>query len=732
MELKRLTAAFGALDNRTIVFDKGFNLIPAPNESGKSTWCAFLRTMLYGLPTRDRGPDADKNRYAPWSGIPMEGSMDLIRDGQKLTISRRTRPGGAPMGTFSAVYTGTADPVPDLDSASCGQLLTGVPREVYERSAFIAQSSMAVGQTAELERRITALITSGQEDTSYTETAEQLKRYLSRRRYNKTGLLPAAEEEIAALERQLRQSEALQQQITQAQAAIPALEQQERSLTEELMRRQRYVNAEYRQHLDAAKKDLDAAVLRTALLRQETATLPPRSELAALKSSAGNVQVNRLTMDSLRRRLDLREQETAAAQAEADTFPLFAGLTAEEARQKAQADQDTCRLCRRRRKWAKVPLLLSLILLLATALPALFRRPLPLPLTLAGSALFLLTLAIGVYLDVRSTRTLRSLITAYGAENFTRQSEAYAAAYELLTDCRQREQEVRARLESLSQAMEQTEAEVMEAACRLTPQVSTLAEAARAIDQAIARWSRLSEAQQQQALLTARCEALSSAAEEPDDAEIQAQAALRAQLEAVRQDLDSQRRTLSAAQGQLQLTGAAEPLRSALEEKHRQRRALQQEYDAAALALEALTEANATLQNRFAPALGKKSAKYFAKLTDGKYNTVLLNRSLEAEAQEAGTSTPRPFRQLSRGAIDQLYLAVRLAICDLVLPEEQAAPLVLDDALAAFDEARMAAALDVLMETARHRQVLLFTCHQREGEYLKKAHPGQFHIVTIS
>ena len=69
---------------------------------------------------------------------------------------------------------------------------------------------------------------------------------------------------------------------------------------------------------------------------------------------------------------------------------------------------------------------------------------------------------------------------------------------------------------------------------------------------------------------------------------------------------------------------------------------------------------------------------------------------------------------LSQGAADQLYLAVRLAVCQLCLPGEDPAPLVLDDALVTFDDRRMALALDALAELDRERQILLFTCQHRE------------------
>ena len=75
-------------------------------------------------------------------------------------------------------------------------------------------------------------------------------------------------------------------------------------------------------------------------------------------------------------------------------------------------------------------------------------------------------------------------------------------------------------------------------------------------------------------------------------------------------------------------------------------------------------------------------------------------------------------RFLSAGAADQLYLAVRLAICDLVLPQENCVPIVLDDALTNFDDERCASALRYLKEAAQTRQILLFTCHSREADFL--------------
>ena len=80
MKIRSMTATFGKLDHARLELGDGLNLIYAPNEGGKSTWAAFWKAMLYGIDTRDRdkkGYLADKNRYQPWSGAPMESNTSL-------------------------------------------------------------------------------------------------------------------------------------------------------------------------------------------------------------------------------------------------------------------------------------------------------------------------------------------------------------------------------------------------------------------------------------------------------------------------------------------------------------------------------------------------------------------------------------------------------------------------------------------------------------------------------
>ena len=67
---------------------------------------------------------------------------------------------------------------------------------------------------------------------------------------------------------------------------------------------------------------------------------------------------------------------------------------------------------------------------------------------------------------------------------------------------------------------------------------------------------------------------------------------------------------------------------------------------------------------------------------------------------------------MSEGTCDQLYLALRLASLQLETSPRSELPLIIDDILVQFDDARAIAALRVLNQQAEKRQVIFFTHHE--------------------
>ena len=719
MEIHYLNATFGRLEQQELHLHPGLNLICAPNESGKSTWSAFIRTMLYGLSTRDRGPLADKNRYAPWSGAAMQGRMDLLADGRACTLLRNTRRANAPMGGFSCTYTGTATPVEGLTALNAGEQLLGVPREVFERSAFIGQNALAVQHDAELERRISALITTGEEDASYTESYERLKKQLNRRRSNRTtGQIPVLEREIDRVQETLREVDALQQQARQAQEETDALERraaalQRQATQQQAQQRQERVNA-YRDAVQAAED----AQRRADALTHAAAALPEDTALSLLEGQAAALPPELSALAEKRRAAEDTRRAAEDARAAWEAHPLYPDDAAALER---RADA----IVPEKAPFPFLPFFTGSLLVICAVLTVLFRNASPQRWIFAGMAalaaglttfsVFLRRRAIreGHALAARQRATLEEQIAEYLPlrQQAADDAEAARRAQALADDA---EETCRARLTALLVQVR-----------RFAPEAAGLSDAQTALAELRRRRSALTAAQQQAREAALYRDALRGQLTEaelsqpaatitPDTAEDVTEALAQAQ-----QALTEARRRYDTLLGRIRALDSSNDLTAQLSQKQEELARLQEEYDAIALAMTALEQANTTLQNRFSPALGARAAEIFAALTAGKYDKVLLSSDLSLSAEAAGDPMSRSIQQLSQGAADQLYLAVRLAICDMVLPAEKHVPLILDDALVTFDDDRLRAALDYLLSESKNRQILLFTCHDRERAYLQ-------------
>ena len=190
-----------------------------------------------------------------------------------------------------------------------------------------------------------------------------------------------------------------------------------------------------------------------------------------------------------------------------------------------------------------------------------------------------------------------------------------------------------------------------------------------------------------------------------------------ARLASVRRELEDVRSRLDVRRGRLEASGDPAELEARREALVAEIAGLERECAALDLAMDAMGRADEALRARFAPQIHRLAGEYLARLTGGRYDCVLLDRTMAVRVREAGGTVTRPAAALSSGTADQLYLAVRLAVSQTLLPPE--APLVLDDALLAFDDGRHGAAMALLQDLGRQRQILLFTCQGRERAWLE-------------
>ena len=133
------------------------------------------------------------------------------------------------------------------------------------------------------------------------------------------------------------------------------------------------------------------------------------------------------------------------------------------------------------------------------------------------------------------------------------------------------------------------------------------------------------------------------------------------------------------------------------------------------LAQEALESASRELQRRFAPAITKRAGYFLSRLTGGVYDRIVIGEDLSVQAARENETTLRSAQWRSEGTGDQMYLALRLAVWEVIAPK---CPIILDDALIRFDQERMERAMDLLLELGDRHQILLFSCQDREQSYM--------------
>jgi len=727
MKIKTMTATFGKLQGERLNLEPGLNVITAPNEGGKSTWCAFLKAMFYGIDTRDRdrkGHLADKNRYQPWSGAPMEGEITLEWQGQDITIRRGPR-GNVPFGSFSAVYTGTEEPVPGLTADTCGQMLLGVGREVYERSAFIGQSgTLAIRSAPELEARIAALVSSGEEDVSYSQVERQLKEWLNRRKVNKSvGRIPQLEEEQAELARSAGELSQLNDQLNQLEGERAQAARKHAFCTRQLALHkaiaQRKLDLQYTQ----ARSDEAQAQAQLDALLSEQARFGPIPSRDALKRAQGELAFLKALEPEIRQgqeELALAQQalERARQAAQDDHFP---GMTGEEAVRKGERDSESYRSGMAKKAASKRNcILLQAAGLLAGAALAIFG-----PFWWLGPIAYVLCAAASALVFTNGTKSARQaakILERYGVDD-VEEIAALAGNYQQrMAAADQASQQVRmiqGGLKDRQARLENSRQELFRFVHTFAPEVKELFGVSAALSRALnlgeretlAR-SKLEGAQRlTQALQAQGGRELTEETplSQPTlSLEQAAQETGRLQVELERLD-----RALNQARGKQQALGDPAILSARLEQVEKELERRRREYQAISIAMETLQQANAQLQQRFSPQLNRAAGALLKRLTGGKYHALSLDKELEASASGERDVLPHSALYLSKGTVDQIYLAVRLAVCDLCLPD---APLVLDEALAAFDDVRAKRALELLQELAEQRQILLFSCHNRESQ----------------
>lgn len=152
---------------------------------------------------------------------------------------------------------------------------------------------------------------------------------------------------------------------------------------------------------------------------------------------------------------------------------------------------------------------------------------------------------------------------------------------------------------------------------------------------------------------------------------------------------------------------------------------VQEEIASLDLAISTIEELSKDIQSRMGSQLQRQISRILSELTGGKYTQLAISEEFQIHLNTDQHYIP--LEQLSRGTIEQVYFALRMAVSDILCKEEPL-PVLLDEPFAMYDEERLKNTLKWLSE--HKEQVIIFTCQKREIRMLEEM-GIEYHCVSL-
>ena len=746
-------SAFGKLKDFTLELSDGMNVIFGENENGKTTVMSFIKMMFYGSSSRQQKQLSARKKYIPWSGDKPAGRIDFEHEGRRYQLERifgKTE-------SSDKITLINRDTGENLGSdKDIGRRFFGLSEQAFERSLFTNSSVFLHDASAEDEigTKLSNLLNTGDEENSCKTVLENISKasYKLISKNNKGGSIRENEARLSELTREYDRSVQRINEREIKENQLSDLSLKIKNLNSEL----EITNA----LLDNAKEIEEAEKIRRFLNAEtELVTLKKKT---ALKDGAPLDSSVLTKLNGLQNRLDMQQKlferaksDLEKAEAELSAVPETGDLNENLSRLKKEhlkltehrneIDEEYRELNKKlsessgnqavkNNKNGIVFMVLSILFFITASMSFVISKPLYGAVLYGLSAISFTVFAIlnhktgskrkeieeGFKLNSQRLADLRIKRTDL-SENISRINEEIFALSQNNSD--------KAALKAMkekaySSALENFEAEKNKLSLDKKELLSfedniPFDENSSALEYLKKALEQISELSAKTALF---CEEIGN---------ISAEAAKKRLLELNVSESAENTETIRARQRRQQkslidLNADYSALKSEIEsefkdirepenirkETDRLKQKIKSAYDfynASALASSILLECSADLRQSYGSGLEKKTAEILSLLTDGKYKTVNIAKTLEptAEGEVFGMKETDYF---SRGTCDQIYLSMRLALAQLV-SSDGPMPVFLDDALSQYDDTRAKNALRALKNYSKSSQVLFFTCH---------------------
>ncbi len=771
---------YGALLDREFVFSNGINLFEGSNESGKSTILSFIRFILYGMPRRAAGETvSERERGLSWQNGIAEGNMEIVSGGKGYRIERKGQLRGGTRETYSESCA-----VIDMETGTevfkgevPGKVFLGITGEVFTTTACIRQLDCTNMNSDEINSSIENLLFSADEeiDTQKVQSKlDDLRRTLLYKN-GKGGKLFELEATKSLLENKLEAAKKTAETIIAKEAAVEKLktvsEKAKKQFEEAEEQLRLYETAttlkrfetlhSYEAQYQAQEKELEVLCREKGYQN----ALPDRETLGAIDHFASSlndaVQKQQLSMATL--------TQAESAPCGDRKLAKFYAKTNEEG-----GKETLCALFLRsvkKRKHAILRavfcLIFGILLLAAGTFTLVSDRFLSyyatiefFPYYLLGVGTLLCVLGIfALSSAAKAKKAIAVLIgkiglsdTSVNGASLTQHIEACYKNYELC-------QKYDATLLAATQAHDTNTAmldKALQNTVRMLSSIGVSCET-RTPDGILTRLKEIhalffdicNERERIEGKLnTLRdlIDELNENLKDANEASLSASVGKRSptllladlNIEKIRlaynysktQHTLNEQKKIALEKELIALSSTAENparLNAKLGEVTNELTLSRLKYNAILMAHETLGTASENLRRNVTPKLRIRAGELMETLTDGKYRDLGISGDMKITV--ITDHVTRNIDALSKGTRDAAYISLRIALAELIC-QENMPPLIFDESFTQLDEDRTFAMLNMLFGyTAGGTQTLLFTCHKREGEMLKKI--GNFNHIKL-
>ena len=748
MKIKALhISAFGGLKNLDINLENSFNIIYGENEHGKTTVMNFIKMMFYG--TERSSAQLSKNlrkKYTPWDNSVMAGSIDFENSGRLYRLERIF---GSSNSTDKVTLIDLGLGNRETASADIGVTLFGLSAAAFERSIFIGQFGFPESHdlaSGELNSKLSNIALTGDETISFDAVKKRLEtaKFELMSKSGKSGIYDKNLKNLKELEAQLENS-------TNTEQAINTAKQKAKFMAQEI--------AELQEKLSAIKLKIEAeSDVRNAEKLKELLNL--KDQLDTLNNSltlsdgklADEVFVKKVEfclskIETYKAKIETKQGENNILESNLklalNPSPDASPKKLEELRKTVQSieaeineTQNSIKTLSNAPK-PKTNILWYILFGIFTLCSAGIFALSPLKiLAFVGFCIALIFICIALITTAKSKQKNKKteaeivdlklkenqLISLLASEkaNFTAINTALNTNSAMIENQKQKlaqknseigilYDEIKAEentLFSLFSCLKETNSieEINLALNELKQKAETQKSLKQNINYILKDIGNISYDQ-------ARAKLDNLSVDTETDFE-----SLKSNAEELSNEITTKRETLATLLAEIKSLSAntknTAQLKAEIDCLERKTKAQKQYCDSLDLALSVLTDSYSEVRQSYGSVLEQNAGEIFKGLTDNRYSNISISKSFDITVEKSDIFGSRELDYLSSGTVDQAYLSLRLALSNLITQESEALPIILDDALAQYDDNRTKTALKFLSDYSKNGQIIMFTCHK--------------------